>query len=247
MKRTCILALSLLFAKFGIAQKIENVVVISTEEGIELSFDIQQKESIQELYNVQIYSSFDNYKVPLQFLSGKTKDVKTTNRLKFVIDGEEAFAGFKGEVDFKISATMIYSPIVMHKPYGAAKYKKGSLIEIAWKGGVEDDSYKLELYKGSKKVKTLESDISLHSYSWVADKTKKGNYKLKVASVKNESNSAFSPEIKIKSKLPFVIKVLPLFAIGAGVYFLTSGGSDDAGGGTTPTGDSLPEPPQPPN
>jgi hypothetical protein len=246
MKGILLVTLLVTGSFFGYAQRIENITLISTEEGIELSFDIEHKESIQELYNVQIFASHDGYKLPIQPIGGKMTDLRTTDRLRFVIDGEEIFAGYKGEIDFKIKATMIYSPIIMHKPYGGAKYKKGSLVEISWKGGVENDTYKLDLYKGTKKVKTLESDISLHSYSWVASDTKKGNYKLKIASMNNESNSAFSPEIKIKSKMPVIIKLLPLFAIGAGAYFYLNQPEETPSGGGTVTNTDLPAPPGPP-
>lgn len=247
MKKNLLLTFFVIGSLHAYAQRIDNVVVIATEEGIELSFDIQQKESLQELYNVQIFSSHDNYKLPLTLKKGSTEDVKTTDRVKYLIDGETLFAGYKGEIDFKIKATMVYAPIIISKPYGSAKYKKGSLIEVSWRGGIENDTYDLELYKGTEKVKTLEHDISLHSYSWIVSDTKKGNYKLKLSSESNDKNMAFSPEIKIKSKVPVIIKLLPLFAIGAGAYFYLNQPEDTPGGTTTTTTDNyLPGPPDAP-
>lgn len=246
MKHSVIAILLIIFSFQIFAQKIENVEVKLMNSDIILSFDLQHKESMQEQFEVEIFSSRDKYVKPILVKSGESKKVDSFGRKEFVIDGKEVFSGYKGPLDFEIRATMTFSPIVVLKP-GATSFKKGRLVDVSWRGGLEDDAYNVDLYKGNTKVKNLGEKIELHSYSWVMpSSTKKGKYNLKIESTKNPANSAISAEFRVKNKVPFIVKFLPVAAIGAGVYFLTQGGTTEPGGGTTTEDNDLPDPPDVP-
>ncbi|WP_119844905.1 Ser-Thr-rich GPI-anchored membrane family protein [Reichenbachiella sp. MSK19-1] len=227
------------------AQSINNVQVQVDGDDINISFDLKFKSSIQEKYDIEIFSSRDNYATPLAVKDGKLKDVAAVNaRLTYVVDGAIVFEEFKGDVNFQIVATMVYAPIVIDTPSKPSKHKKGSMVQVKWHGGIEDEKFSVDLYKNGVKQETLDANNEYGTYSWVMPrKQKKGKYKLAIQSDSNSSNRAFSPEFKIKSKVPFIVKVLPVLAAGAAAYYFLE---VQGGESVTPPGggESLPNPPE---
>jgi len=241
MKKPAIICAFLCASIFGYSQKIEHVDVRLDGEDLIITFDLRPKDFVSERYSVDVFSSRDGYTTPLVLTSGESKDVRPGNRLQYIINAADNFTGFRGDLDFKIDAKLTFSPITVTEPLSGRKFKKGSMIQISWRGGLDKDTYELDLYKDDINVSSIESGISTRNYLWVMPKnTKAGSYKLKVAAGNDPDNAAISTEFIIKKKLPLVVKLLPLFAIGAGVYVLTTGGGD------SPETNILPGAPDPP-
>ncbi|PIB36343.1 hypothetical protein BFP72_13530 [Reichenbachiella sp. 5M10] len=224
-------------------QSLENVQVQVDGDDINVSFDLVYKTSLQEKYDIEIYSSRDNYTEPLKIKEGELKDVPALNRRHtFILDGMENFAEFKGEIDFQIIATMVYSPVIIDRPFESQSYKRGRMVEVKWHGGIENETFAVELFKNGVKMETLEENNQYGSYNWaMSSKQKKGKYQFAIQSEKNMQNKVLTPEFKVKSKVPFIVKALPVLAAGAAAYFiLNSGGESGGSGGGT---ESLPNPP----
>lgn len=229
----------------GHAQSIDNVQVEVDGDNINVSFDLGYKSSIQEKYDIEIYSSRDNYSKPLVVKEGQLKDVPAMNRrITYVLDGMENFAEFKGEVDFQIIATMVYAPIVIDRPYQSEKYKRGSMVQVKWHGGIENETFNVDLYKDGVKMQTLDQNNEFGSYSWMMPKQqKKGNYKIAIQSEKNSLNRVLSPEFKVKARVPFIVKFLPVLAAGAAAYYVFGMQGGETGGGGGGDVNTLPDPP----
>ncbi|MGL1887451.1 MAG: hypothetical protein OCD76_13130 [Reichenbachiella sp.] len=220
--RKILLVLSFVFfVSVSWGQSVDDIVVRLVNEDVEISFNIERKESIQEKYDVEVFSSVDNYGKALAVKTGEIESIGTNDRVKLTIAGKENFEGFKGEVDFMISVTMVYSPIILDRPSSVMKFKRGALVELAWHGGVESDKFNLDLYKSGIELQPLETNYDGNKYTWtVPKKMKKGKYAIQVASSENGLNKRITPEIKIKPKVPFIVKFLIAGAIGAGGYLI---------------------------
>ncbi|MGL1887454.1 MAG: hypothetical protein OCD76_13145 [Reichenbachiella sp.] len=246
MKKMLLILSFVLLVSVSWGQSIDDIVVRLVNEDVEISFNIENKESIQEKYDVEVFSSVDNYGKALAIKTGEIESISTNERIKLTIAGKENFEGFKGEVDFMISITMVYSPIILDRPSSVMKFKRGALVELAWHGGVESEKFNLDLYKSGIELQPLETNYDGNKYTWtVPKKIKKGKYAIQVASSENGLNKRITPEIKIKPKVPFIVKFLIVGAIGAGGYLIYDMTQPDPGP-DPPLPTSLPGPPDAP-
>lgn len=215
----------------------------SVEQGnVIITFDLTPKESVQERFTIEIYSSKDNYQIPLKVKEGKVRDVRPGNSLLFILDAKENFAGFQGELDFDVRATLTFSPVKFIEPFKDMTYKKGDFVRIAWRGGVENDQYAISLYKGRQQVTYINELANQNDYLWNMPKgTKPGKYHFELESNADKKMLAQSYQFVIKRKIPIVVKVLPLFALGVGTYFILSDNS-----GVSEASGSISNPPDPP-
>lgn len=242
-RRPALVGLLLLLPFFGIAQEIRNVDVRLERDNVIITFDLSPKESVKERFDIEIYSSRDNYQTPVKVSEGNTKDVRPGNALQYIINAKEHFTGYQGELDFDVRATLTFSPVTFIEPYQDMTYKKGDFVRVAWRGGFTNDNYAISLYKGDNKVSYINSIVKTNDYLWNMPKgTKAGKYHFQLESNSSKELTAKSYEFVIKRKIPIAIKILPIVAAGVGVYFLTSGGGSESGGATY----ALPNPPDPP-
>lgn len=249
MKKSILLVCSILFLGNLYAQKIENIDVQLVDGNFILAFDLIPRESINEEYDLHITSSKDNYGADLIITNSSTKNVKPKNRLQYIVSGEKNFTGYKGAIDFQISATLAYSPLRMISPNSSVTVKKGKSMNLQWRGGAADDKFKVDLYKSNIKVSTIQSGFSRKVTTWAIPKnTQKGSdYKIKIESESNSKQSVFTRDFKIKGKTSFIVVLLPIAAIGAAAAVLLGGSSEDPTGGGGTTTDNLPDPPGPPS
>lgn len=234
-----------------LAQEIRNLRVDKVGDNINLTFELRHKENPQELYEIDIYSSHDEYSQAVELISGKTEDVFPSLNMKYVIDAKKIYNGYKGDVDFKVVATLMFTPLTLVTPKDPLKTKVGKPVTIMWKGGGDDSKFKVDYSNNGGPWTTLEENLTDTQYTWnVPKKQQKGTYSIKLSSDNNKSKSVYSGNIVIKKKTSPFVFVIPIVAGAAAAYFLLSG---DDGGTTTPpsddppTGDDLPLPPGPPS
>ncbi len=228
-------------SQLAFGQQIKNLTVSKSEDDVIIRFDLRSAVSPQELYDVQIFSSHDNYTTPLEFKKGKSKDVFPGLAMTYIIDAKKTFSGFKGDVDFRVVATLTFIPLTMVEPKEEIKVKAGKSVQLAWKGGKENDTYKLDYSKEGGSWTTIDDKISDKKYTWyVPKKAKGGIYSVKLTSSEDRSKAVYSGNIQIKKKTSaFVIIIPTALAVGAVAYLLTSGG----GGGDEPCDTTDPSSP----
>ena len=233
--KTLLLTAMCITAQLALAQEIRNLAVQKSGDDVIIRFDLRQAANPQELYDIEIFSSHDSYASPLELKKGKVKDVFPGLSLNYILDAKKIFDGFEGEVDFKVIATLTFIPLEMIRPTETVKVKAGKSIDLEWKGGSDNSTYKIDYSKEGGNWTPLENQVYDKKYTWyVPKKAKKGTYSVKVTSDEKRAKAIYSGNIVIKKKVPVVVKLLPLLAAGAAAYFVFL--ADDGGGDATTTG-----------
>lgn len=122
-----------------------------------------------------------------------------------------------------------------------SSYKRGSTLEMAWVGGSPSDKLNVELLRDSiVQQKISENLINTQKFSWsIPISIKPGdNYVVRVSKVESGEIISMTQPFIIKRKIPLLLKVIPIAAIGA-VFVVVATGSDSS------TSDDLPTPIKP--
>lgn len=225
-------------------QEIQNLSVKLENHDIIITFDLKSAAHPQELFDVFIYGSHDNYSKAIEVKEGKTKDIFPGLGKRFVIDAQKTFMGFKGDLDFRIDAHLTFIPLSMVSPTTSIKTKVGKSVFLQWSGGDSESTFKLDYSKEGGDWTTISDNVQSRTYNWqVPKKMPKGTYSVKVSSDQDRSKAIYSGNIVIKKKTSPFVFIIPMAAAGAAWYFLLGPG---AGGEDTDPSPSLPGPPGPP-
>jgi len=216
-----------------LAQKVENIKAAVEGEKIIITYDIIEALT-GDRYDVQIYASHNNFSAPLQRVRGDVGNKLlpgTTKRIEW--DAKAELRNFKGELTFEIRADVV-GILILKEP--VTNIKRGKSLSLAWRGGAKNQDVKVELLKAGTVQSTLATVGNNGSYQWMVPKKQKTgkDYQLRLASGKEVVTSE---TFSIKSKIPLVVKLLPLVAVGAVIGL--SGGS---GSGSSSSA-KLPIPP----
>lgn len=235
-----------LLSSRGFAQQISDLTVQTSGDDIVIRFDLKALENPQEQYKIQIFSSFDNYTEPLPLKEGNDTDVFPKFAMRYVIDGATAFRGYKGDLDFRVVATLTFVPLSLITPVESIKTKVGKTIMVQWKGGTENDTYQIDYAKDGGNWTTLDSDIHSRNYTWkIPKRFDKGIYSIKLTSSQERTKAIYSGNIRIKKKAPFIIKMMPWMLIAGGAYYYFVGFPENPIDG--PTDNGIADPPEPPS
>jgi hypothetical protein len=220
------------------AQRIENVRASTVDDKIIVTYDINGASEGQK-FKSQLFSSHNNFSSPLIHVAGDVglgNELLAGNTKRIEWNVKSEITDYTGDVTFEVRAEVIAAPLLLTSPQLSAKFKRGKILNINWKGGMPSENVRLELLKGGSTVSPITQLSNVGNYSWsIPKKTKKGSdYQIKLTS---DRQSVVSNNFKIKNRTPFIVKALPVLAAGAVVYLITSGGKKED--------NSLPEPPQP--
>jgi hypothetical protein len=181
-----------------------------------------------QVFNVDLYSSHNDYSSPLLYVSGDTgKDIKPGIDKKLVWQTKELI-NFDGQLSFDVRAILTFSPFVIKSPKQLASYKRGKSYTIDWIGGIPTEKVKLQLFRADTKVNDIVTVENKGNYQWtVPGKIKPGNkYQIKVSSEVGQDNSRLSNNFKLRRRVPLLVKALPIILIGAGTYLILNNGEE---------------------
>lgn len=235
----------------GFSQKLDNITAEFDGERIIITYDLTPGKQ-SDKFNVILKGSHDNYQKPLKFLMGDAgTNVLPGVRNRIIWDVKnELPTDFNGNVTLKFEVETIIPLAVEErsalsaKPLSKNNFKRGSELRLEWTGGLRGDVVKIDLFKGDNFLQTIDQvGNDKKNYIWRIPKNqKKGSYFLRLSD-KDGSDISATQIFSIKPKVPLVVKVLPVVAIGAVVFAVTSGGGGS--GGDEPK--ELPEPMGPPS
>lgn len=181
-------------------------------------------------YLVSLYSSKDNFAVPLTRVSGDVgTEVRAGKERKIIWDVTKELGAYKGNLTFEIRGR-VFVPFVKLIDFEEGKvYKRGKNYPLTWTSGNLSGQVLIELYKGQERIWGESNIPNIGKYDWfIQGSIKKGNdYKLKFTNTKDRNDFVYSKQFTIKPKVPLALKVGGLLAVGAGVYIL-SGASSSA-------------------
>jgi hypothetical protein len=220
-----------------VAQTIAIKKVELAGEKIIVHYDLEDGNPNNE-YKLDLFSSVDNFVAPLTKVKGDVGDeVKPGIDHKIEWNVREELGGYKGRLSLEIRGK-VYIPFVKLQNFDTERsYKRGKSYTIAWKPG-STNPINIELYKGGQRIsgEMNQPNNGAHTF-YVPSQAKKGSdYRLKITDTKNTDDILYTDEFQIKPKVPLVVKVLPVLAIGAAVVVFGGGGGgsgDSNGNGTT--------------
>lgn len=181
-------------------------------------------------YTVNLYSTIDNYTSPLLKVSGdQGLEVKPGINRKIVWNAKEEMGDYEGKIGFEIKGKA-YVPFIKFKGFKDQRVRKrGVKFDMLWTGGRVNSLLNFELYRNGKFVAAPGTNVpaSLGKVAIVIPLSVKtgNNYQFKITDSKNKDDIVFTETFRVRPKYPFILKAGVLAAIGAGVYFITSGGS----------------------
>lgn len=246
------------------AQRIENVKAEVIGEKVLVTYDLVGTTDAQK-FKVQLYASFNNFTSPLASVKGDVGNGELAPGLQKRVewDAKTDLKEFSGTVTFEVRGQIIAPtvtqseknvtnrvttpagpvPLAFKGPSVGSKHKRGKSMEVTWQGGSPGDGITLDLLKGGMLVKTMGQTTNGGRYSWIIPKDmgKGSDYQIRLTS---NGNTLQSGNFRITPKTPFIVKVLPVLAVGGVAYFLLQGNDKGKDKDTTPSTD-LPTPPGP--
>lgn len=228
MKAISVLAFAtcLLVGRAANSQTIQFNYVEVADNKVVVHYELQD-EKADRTYLVNLFSSQDNFTKELTKVSGDVgTEVKAGRDRKITWDVTKELGNFKGNLTFEIRGR-IYVPFVKLKEMDAGKvFKRGKNYPLTWTSGNLGGQINIELYKGTTRISGDNNQPNVGKFDWfVPSSTKKGNdYQLKFTNTKDRNDVVYSLPFTIKPKIPFIVKVLGIAAIGGGAVVLVGGG-----------------------
>lgn len=232
-----------------IAAEAQTVSITKVElagEKVIVHYDLEDSNPNNE-YKLDLYASKDNFIAPLTKVKGNVgSEVKPGTDRKIEWNIMEEYGPYKGKLSLEIKGK-VYIPFVKLQNFNTSKsYKRGSNNNLGWKPG-NNNPINIELFKGGQRVAGDMNMPNNGSHTlYIPSKSKPGkDYRLKITDSRNSEDVIYTDYFKVKPKVPLLLKLLPVFAIGGAAATLGGGGS---GSGTIdPVDTTLPLPGFPSN
>jgi hypothetical protein len=248
----------LLFFLFGVincfwlqraqAQTLNNTFSSFDGNQVTIFYDLVYSDTSQ-LFFVEIFSSADQFARPLSFASGAVGNRVKAGRLqKIVWDVRKALpSDFDQEISYKLKVTLLLPgqttvPIQSQTTQAVvpslakavsliapASCRRGKLLKVSVAGANPGDQLVYELIDPQKTTTTLGSTSGTSPVlNWpVPVSLPSGRYTIRLVSNGNTAESIALP-IKIKHKIPLVVKALPAVVAGAVLIVLSGKKTGDS-------------------
>lgn len=245
MRRTT-LFVSFLF--LGATVYAQNVAVKRVElagEKIIVHYDLEDNNPNND-YQIFLYSSQNNFSTALTHVKGDVgNEVKAGPNRKIEWSIREELGPYRGKLSLELRGK-VYLPFVKLQNFDVSKkYKRGKTYPIYWKSGSQNPIH-IELYKGSERVTGELNHPNNGSYSLsLPSKAQSGkDYRLKITDSRNSEEVIYSGYFKVTPKVPMLLKVAPILAVGGAAAVVLQGGGNGPepppGGGDTGAEIELP-------
>jgi len=204
------------------AQRVEIKEIYFEEAKIHVLYKLEDSKS-DRAYQINIYSSKDNFISPLQAVNGDVGvEIYPGDSKEIVWDPFEEFGqDFNDEINLEIRGR-VYVPFVKLDDFNYESLKRGRAYEITWTGGASSNILNIALYKGDTKVTVFSNIANVGQHTLLIPKdTQVGkNYRLRISDKNNKDDVVFSKEFAVKRKIPLALQIAPIALVGAGVYFV---------------------------
>lgn len=216
-----ILILICTFSISAFSQKLENLKAVSAGDRIIITYDLNA-EVPSDKYDVQIYSSYNNFSSPLKYLIGDVGNSLTSGIGKRIEwEAKKELGNFKGDLSFEIRAEI---KAIFAFKNSVMNTKRGKPLTVAWRGGLKNEEVRVVLLKEGVEQSSLATVNNTGNYQWTVPSKQKtgGGYQVQLV---NGKETITSGHFSINHKIPMILKILPVAIIGA-VVALTSGSKD---------------------
>lgn len=210
------------------AQTVSITKVELAGEKVIVHYDLEDSNPNNE-YKLDLYASKDNFIAPLTKVKGNVGlEVKPGIDRKIEWNIMEEYGLYKGKISLEIKGK-VYIPFVKLQNFNTSKsYKRGSNNNLGWKPG-NNNSINIELFKGGQRVAGDMNMPNNGSHTlYIPSKAKPGkDYRLKITDSKNSDDVIYTNYFTVKPKVPLLLKLLPVFAIGGAAATLGGGSNND--------------------
>lgn len=242
MRKTLIVVL-LLAAMAAHAQKASIKRVELAGEKIIVHYDLEDSNPANE-YQISLYSSQSNFATALTKVRGDVgNEIKPGADKKIEWSIREELGPFKGKLSLEIRGKM-FVPIAKINISEGDKFKRGKTHTLTWKPG-NSNPVTIDLMKGDQPVSTQNNQPNNGSYSlYIPPHTGIGkDYSLRITDTRDSENVVRSQPFAVTRKVPLLLKVVPVLAVGgaAAVLMGGGGGGGDSGGNNGTTQIALPD------
>jgi|SRR5688572_27276779 len=231
MKKLSIIILVLFTAFSGFAQKLtmQRIEIVLDKLVVYYSLDDNNP---NHQYQVDLYSSKDNFATPLTKVSGDVgSEVKPGADRRIEWNVIQEIGNYSGDLSVEVRAR-VYVPFV--KITGLKEgtvYKRGRSYPLLWTSGNMGGQVDVELYKGQSRVAGDRNVPNTGKYDYaIPGSVKPGkDYRLKFTNTRNRDEFVYSTVFRIVPRIPLVVKVGGALVVLGGVAFLagSSGGEGD--------------------
>lgn len=224
----CVLATSVAYAQKTSIKKVE-----LAGEKIIVYYDLEDSNPANE-YQINLYASQSNFVTALTKVKGDVgNEVKAGSNKKIEWSIREELGPFKGRLSLEIRGRMFVPIAKINSISAGDKFKRGKSHLVNWKPG-NNNPVNIELLKDGQPMSSQLNQPNNGAFSlYVPPHTAIGkDYMLRITDTKSNDNVATSQPFAVTRKVPLLLKLVPILAIGGVVAVL--GGS----GGTTPPPDS---------
>jgi hypothetical protein len=191
---------------------------------INLYYDLVDTVS-SRTYTIALYSSHDNFVLPVQKASGDLGlEVRPGRNRKIVWNAkEELGAAFNGKVGLEVRGRL-YIPFVRLEGLNK-KLKRLTPTEITWSGGTQQNILNFDLYRGEERVTRFANIANVGHYILTIPTTVKPGkgYRFKITDSRNKDQIVNSAPFRVKRKIPLLMKAIPVVVIGLGSYLVVLG------------------------
>ena len=242
--------LIVVFLLLAVAASAQNASIKKVElagEKIIVHYDLEDSNPGHE-YQINLYASQSNFTTALTKVKGDVgNEIKpgSNKRIEWSIIDE--LGPFKGKLLLEIRGR-VFSPVAKINSISEGdKFKRGKNHTITWKPG-NNNAVNIELLKGTDVVSSQvnQPNNGSHSFFIPANAAVGKDYSLRITDAREPQNNITSQPFVVTRKVPLLLKVVPILAIGgvAAVVMGSGGGGGDDGGGNGPINDGnipLPE------
>ncbi len=239
--------LFMLLACASYAQRMENLIPILVAENIEITFDLIDEVGGQT-FDLQLFSSFDNYTSPLQYVSGDIgKEVSPGTGKKVIWEAKRELGEYKGAIYLEIRGIITPPFVRILTPNAGNKFKPGKTMEIRWDSDVTRN-IRIDLYRQGTRISAIADTPNTGKCTWtLSKKTAKGaGYYLVFSSDAKPGKTVESVQFAVAKGMPVWVVVAGVAVVGGVVGVVMSLG-DDGGGTPDPvvTDNDIPDPIKP--
>ena len=210
------------------AQKIVIRKIELVQEKIIVLYDLEDNNPNNQ-YKISLYASRDKFSTPLTKVTGDVgTEVNPGIGRRIEWNGIEEYGAYAGPLSLEIRGIVFIPFVRLRDVKAGTSFKRGKNYVINWRPGNTNPIH-IEWYKGSERVGGELNHPNNGSYSLtIPAKAKPGkNYRLKITDSRTPDEIVYSEYFRVKPKLPWVVKVLPILAVG-GVIAALAGGSSSS-------------------
>ncbi|HEX8041129.1 MAG TPA: hypothetical protein VF490_18385 [Chryseosolibacter sp.] len=240
--RIMLIAVLLVAATLAHAQRASIKKVELAGEKIIVYYDLEDSNPANE-YQINLYASQSNFATALTKVKGDVgNEVKAGPNKKIEWNIREELSPYKGKLSLEIRGKMFVPVAKINSISEGDKFKRGKNHLLTWKPG-NSNPINIELLKNGTPVSSQVNQPNNGSYSLFipASAVLGKDYTLRITDTKDGENVTVSHPFAVTRKVPLLLKVVPILAVGGAVAVLAGGGG---GGGDNggPTSNLIPLP-----